>query len=103
MSLQDEIEELVAAGSSADRATARQAFAKLRDALSSGAARAAQPDPASPVGWRVNPWVKQGILLGFRFGDLVDLSMDHGRLAFYDKDTLPLKQPGLGAGIRIAP
>ena len=32
-------------------------------------------------GWRVNTWVKQGILLGFRFGDIVDVSMDHGKLA----------------------
>jgi 2,3,4,5-tetrahydropyridine-2-carboxylate N-succinyltransferase len=47
--------------------------------------------------------VKQGILLGFRFGDLVDASMDHGRWPFYDKDTLPLRKPGLAAGVRIVP
>jgi 2,3,4,5-tetrahydropyridine-2-carboxylate N-succinyltransferase len=47
------------------------------------------------------PWVKQGILLGFRFGALADAS--EGRFAFFDKDTLPLKQPGLGAGVRIVP
>jgi 2,3,4,5-tetrahydropyridine-2,6-dicarboxylate N-succinyltransferase len=103
MTLQAEIEALVAAGPSADRDTARATFAKLRDALSSGAVRAAEPDPSSPIGWRVNTWVKQGILLGFRFGDMVDVSMDHGRLPFYDKDTLPLKKPGLGAGVRIVP
>ena len=51
----------------------------------------------------MNTWVKQGILLGFRFGDIVDASMDHGRLPFYDKDTLPLKRPGLAAGVRIVP
>jgi 2,3,4,5-tetrahydropyridine-2-carboxylate N-succinyltransferase len=51
----------------------------------------------------VNAWVKQGILLGFRFGDMVDASMDHGRVPFYDKDTLPLKKPGLAAGVRIVP
>ena len=65
--------------------------------------RAAEPDAASPIGWRVNTWVKQGILLGFRFGDMVDVSMDHGKLPFYDKDTLPLKKPGLAAGVRIVP
>ena len=43
--------------------------------------RAAEPDASSPIGWRVNTWVKQGILLGFRFGDMVDASMDHGKLA----------------------
>ncbi len=65
--------------------------------------RAAEPDASSPLGWRVNTWVKQGILLGFRFGDIVDASMDHGQLPFYDKDTLPLKKPGLAAGVRIVP
>src|SRR5438105_1402162 len=103
MSLQADIEALVAAGSSADRDTARVTFAQLRDALSSGAVRAAEPDSSWPAGWRVNTWVKQGILLGFRFGDIVDVSMDHGRVPFYDKDTLPLKKPGLGAGVRIVP
>src|SRR4051812_40053505 len=101
--LQSEIEQHVSAGASADRDAVRATFAKLREALSSGAVRAAEPDPASPIGWRVNTWVKQGILLGFRFGDLVDVSMDHGRWPFYDKDTLPLRRPGASAGVRIVP
>ena len=101
--LEADIASLVAAGPSADKDLAREVFARLRDALSSGAVRAAEPDAASPFGWRVNTWVKQGILLGFRFGDLVDVSMDHGRWPFYDKDTLPLKRPGLGAGVRMVP
>jgi 2,3,4,5-tetrahydropyridine-2-carboxylate N-succinyltransferase len=101
--VQAEIEALAAEGGSADRDAARTAFARLREALSSGAVRAAEPDPSSPVGWRVNAWVKQGILLGFRCGDLADASMDHGRWPFYDKDTLPLKRPGLAAGVRIVP
>jgi 2,3,4,5-tetrahydropyridine-2-carboxylate N-succinyltransferase len=101
--LQDDILSLVADGASADRERAREAFARLRAELSAGTVRAAEPDPASPAGWRVNTWVKQGILLGFRFGDTVDASMDHGRVPFYDKDTLPLKRPGLSAGVRIVP
>src|SRR5438477_6854701 len=101
--LQDDIAALAAAGASADRDAARAAFARLREALSAGHVRAAEPDAASPSGWRVNAWVKQGILLGFRFGDIVDASMDHGRWPFYDKDTLPLKRPGLAAGVRIVP
>ena len=101
--LESEITRLAAAGAAADRDAARAAFAQLRVALSSGQVRAAEPDPAAPSGWRVNTWVKQGILLGFKFGDMVDASMDHGRLPFYDKDTLPLKKPGLAAGIRIVP
>ena len=101
--LESDIKELVAAGAAADRDKARAVFAQLREALSSGQVRAAEPDPSNPLGWRVNLWVKQGILLGFRFGDMVDASMDHGKLPFYDKDTLPLKRPGLGAGVRIVP
>ena len=101
--MQSEIETLVAAGSSADRDAVRAMFARLREALSSGAVRAAEPDSSSPLGWRVNTWVKQGILLGFRFGEVVDASMDHGRWPFYDKDTLPLKRLSVSAGVRIVP
>ena len=101
--LESDIITIVRNGASADRDRARALFAQLREALSSGAVRAAEPDPSAPVGWRVNAWVKQGILLGFRFGDMADVSMDHGRLPFYDKDTLPLKKPGLAAGVRIVP
>jgi len=101
--LQTDIENLIAAGASADRDEARAVFARLREALAAGQVRAAEPDALSPLGWRVNLWVKQGILLGFRFGDMVDASMDHGKLPFYDKDTLRLKKPGLAAGVRIVP
>ncbi len=102
-SLQDEIAALVAAGAGADRTAARDVFARLRAALSAGTVRAAEPDASTPAGWRVNTWVKQGILLGFRFGDMADVSHDHGKVPFYDKDTLPLKRPGLEAGVRIVP
>jgi len=103
MTLESEIDGFVAAGAAADRSAVRDAFARLRQALSSGEVRAAEPDASSPVGWRVNRWVKQGILLGFKHGDVVDASMDHGKWPFYDKDTLPMKRPGLAAGIRIVP
>jgi 2,3,4,5-tetrahydropyridine-2-carboxylate N-succinyltransferase len=95
--------ERLAAAEDADPAEAREAFAALRAALSRGEARAAEPDPASPTGWKVNVWVKQGILLGFRHGALVDLSMDHGRLPFFDKDTLPLKRFDVASGVRLVP
>jgi len=103
--LQQTIQDLVAAGASADRDAARAAFAQLREALSSGRVRAAEPDASTPLGWRVNTWVKQGILLGFKFGDTVDASMDHGRWPFYDKDTLPMRKftDGTRAGVRIVP
>jgi 2,3,4,5-tetrahydropyridine-2,6-dicarboxylate N-succinyltransferase len=105
--LESEIKELAAAGADADRRKARAVFAKLREALSAGEVRAAEPDTSSPVGWRVNTWVKQGILLGFRFGDVVDMSLTHVERAwqFFDKDTLPVGKFRAGAqsGIRIVP
>lgn len=101
--LQDDIERLWAAGPQADRAEMRAVFATLRDALSAGVVRSAEPDAAGPGGWRVNRWVKQGILLGFRSGDLVDASADHGRWPFFDKDTLPLKPLTPAHGVRMVP
>jgi 2,3,4,5-tetrahydropyridine-2,6-dicarboxylate N-succinyltransferase len=103
MSLPETIARLFAEGAKADKTAAREAFFALQKRLSTGEVRAAEPDPASPSGWRVNAWVKQGILLGFRFGDTVDVSADHGRWPFYDKDTLPLKKPGVDSGVRIVP
>jgi len=101
--LRTRIESLFQQGSSADRSAAREAFLDLRERLSRGEVRAAEPDPATPTGWRVNAWVKQGILLGFRFGETTDQSADHGRWPFYDKDTMPVRRPGLEAGVRIVP
>ncbi|HSD27771.1 MAG TPA: 2,3,4,5-tetrahydropyridine-2,6-dicarboxylate N-succinyltransferase [Vicinamibacteria bacterium] len=101
--LRERVERLFAEGERADREAARDAFAELRAALSRGEARAAEPDPASATGWRVNAWVKQGILLGFRHGQLADASVDHGRVPFFDKDTLPLKRLDVAAGVRIVP
>ena len=75
--LEHDITQLAAAGASADRDAAREAFGRLRAALSAGEVRAAEPDRSAEIGWRVNTWVKQGILLGFRFGDIADVSMDH--------------------------
>jgi len=103
VTLADTIADLFAQGERADKSAARAAFLELQQQLGRGEARAAEPDAASPTGWRVNTWVKQGILLGFRFGDTVDVSADHGRWPFYDKDTLPLKKPGVSAGVRIVP
>src|SRR5215831_13464698 len=103
MSLRDDVLKLVDAGASADKESARAMFEQLRAALSSGEVRAAEPDAASPVGWRVNTWVKQGILLGFKFGDTKDVSMDHGKWPFFDKDTLPMKKYPAGANVRVVP
>ena len=102
-SLQENIDRLASAGPEAPREEARHAFAALRAALSDGSVRAAEPEPSAPGGWKVNAWVKRGILLGFRFGDIIDMSADHGRWPFYDKDTLPLKSIGAWSAVRVVP
>ena len=69
-----------------------QLFLEFKRALNEGRVRAAEPDAASPTGWRVNAWVKKGILLGFRMGGVVDMSVDPERQPFFDKSTYPVKR-----------
>jgi len=80
-----------------------EAFAELKAALNRGDVRAAEPCPDSPLGWRVNAWVKRGILLGFRIGAITDMSADHGRIPFFDKSTYPLHRFDAASGVRIVP
>ena len=101
--LAEEITSLFEQGASAPKQQARDAFARLRAELSAGRVRAAEPDPSSPTGWRVNIWVKQGILLALRWGDIVDVGVGKGRWPFLDKDTLPLKRLDPSTHIRVIP
>ncbi len=103
--LESEIERLAAAGGDASRDQVRETFTTLRHALSKGEVRAAEPDPAAPSGWRVNAWVKRGILLGFKFGATIELFLtaNQDRWPFLDKDTLPLKRVTAQSGVRIVP
>ena len=78
-------------------------FQKFKDALNAGEVRAAEPDPSSKSGWRVNGWVKKGILLGFHMGALVDQSVDPVRQPFFDKATYPVKRLSVASGVRIVP
>jgi len=78
-------------------------FREFKDALNRGEVRAAEPDDASATGWRVNAWVKKGILLGFRMGAVVDMSVDPARQPFIDKSTYPVRAISPADGIRIVP
>jgi 2,3,4,5-tetrahydropyridine-2-carboxylate N-succinyltransferase len=93
---------------------ALHAFERLRDALEDGTLRAAEPDPTAPPifggqAYRVNAWVKRGILLGFRIGALADMSGHYelapgnAPLSFIDKDTYPIRRFTPEQGIRIVP
>jgi len=83
------------------QAKALEAFFELRTALERGELRSAEPDAASPTGWRVNAWVKQGILLGFRLGVLAELPGDG--LSFVDKNTYPARRFATTDGVRVVP
>ncbi len=78
-------------------------FSDFKAALNEGAIRAAEPDAASSTGWRVNAWVKKGILLGFRIGGIVDMSINVGRQPFFDKSTYPVRRMTAQDGVRIVP
>ncbi len=103
MSLELAIEYWFEAGAQAvGEAQALSAFIELRRGLESGSFRAAEPDTTQPTGWRVNAWVKRGILLGFRLGQLA-ASGGGGGLTFIDKDTYPARQFGAESGVRVVP
>lgn len=78
---------------------AREVFLQLRDALSAGQIRAAEKSGSD---WVVNTWVKQGILLGFRLGELSEMG-DGAGLSFVDKDTFPLRRWSVDDRVRVVP
>ena len=81
---------------------AMHAFEELRAALEAGQVRAAEPDPGSLTGWRVNTWVKRGILLGFRLGQMQASGAPAG-LSFVDKHTYPARTFTPDQGVRVVP
>jgi len=78
-------------------------FQQFKEALNTGEVRAAEPDTASRSGWRTNAWVKKGILLGFRMGAIVDMSIDATRQPFFDKSTYQTRRFSSDSGVRIVP
>jgi 2,3,4,5-tetrahydropyridine-2,6-dicarboxylate N-succinyltransferase len=101
-SLKTLIEKFFAAGPAATGDSgAMHAFLELREALERGSIRSAEPDSSSPLGWKVNAWVKQGILLGFRLGVLRELAGEE--FSFIDKHTYPARRFSTDDGIRIVP
>jgi 2,3,4,5-tetrahydropyridine-2-carboxylate N-succinyltransferase len=128
MELATRIEQLYARESTEFGEEHFRAFAEFKQALNEGRVRAAEPDPGSLSGWRVNSWVKKGILLGFRMGRIVEMPVTPPAQAddaglktgasesasphaaggaavnqFRDKHTYPLKQLPHGQNIRVVP
>src|ERR1051325_1047524 len=77
----------------------KSAFDELKSSLNTGEVRSAEKINGE---WRVNSWVKKGILLGFRIGVLKNLSVNQN-FRYFDKDTLPLKKIKLSDSIRQVP
>jgi 2,3,4,5-tetrahydropyridine-2-carboxylate N-succinyltransferase len=78
-------------------------FRDFKAALNRGEIRAAEPDPSAKSGWRANAWVKKGILLGFRMGAIIDMSIDPVKQPFFDKSTYPARAFTASDGVRIVP
>ena len=97
MSLKEGIENL--SEQSAFSEGDREIYEEFKTALRRGEIRSAEKDAAG--NWHANSWVKQGILLGFRMGKMVEMSKPTETLQFFDKDTFPLRPMTLDDGVRI--
>ena len=96
-SLRSQIERLVSMDEPGPNA--REIFLKFRDALTRGEIRAAEKKGGE---WQVNGWVKQGILLGFRLGEIKQMGSGEC-LSFVDKDTFPARQFTVADKVRVVP
>lgn len=99
MNLQKQIKELTE--KSEFTVEDREVFESFKHALRDGEIRAAEKD--SSGNWHTNSWVKQGILLGFKMGGMIDMSTNDGSFKFFDKETYPLHPMSLEDGVRIVP
>jgi len=103
MPLAERIEQLFDQQTSSYEQDCYDTFREFKQGLNNGEIRAAETvQGAEPSGWKVNPWVKKGILLGFRIGMLEDMSINE-KFLYFDKDTFPLKKLGIDHGVRIVP
>jgi 2,3,4,5-tetrahydropyridine-2-carboxylate N-succinyltransferase len=98
-SLKTAIERLATLGEVERDPAARQVFMDFRDELTQGKIRAAEKVDGH---WVVNAWVKQGILLGFRLGELSEMAQD-ASLSFVDKDTFPARRFTVRDRVRVVP
>src|SRR5688572_6510329 len=101
MDLKHKIEDLASADKTEFDAHDREIFEDFKAALRRGEIRAAEKDENG--NWKTNAWVKQGILLGFKMGKMVNMSFSGESFQFFDKETYPLRPMNLDDKIRIVP
>lgn len=99
MTLQERIEQLLE--KTEFESQDREVFDEFKTALREGAIRSAERDESG--NWSANAWVKRGILLGFKMGEMVNMSFSGETLQFFDKNTYPLRPMNLDDKIRIVP
>lgn len=97
MDLRTEIEQLFSKSEFAPED--REVYENFKTALRRGEIRSAEKD--ADGNWNANAWVKQGILLGFRMGKMVEMSKPTETFRFFDKDTFPLRPMTVDDGVRI--
>ena len=100
MPLREAIEAISCRDGSQFSAEDRAIFDEFKDELNRGEIRAAERQPDGR--WNVNAWVKQGILVGFRMGQLIEMSPS-STLRFFDKDTYPVRPTTVADNVRIVP
>src|SRR5947207_13636577 len=99
MDLRESVEQLF--GNSEFSADDRIVFEQFKTALRRGVIRSAEKDAYGD--WQANAWVKQGILLGFRMGKMVEMSLRTETFRFFDKETYPLRPMSVNDKVRIVP
>ncbi|MBX7170522.1 MAG: 2,3,4,5-tetrahydropyridine-2,6-dicarboxylate N-succinyltransferase [Pyrinomonadaceae bacterium] len=99
MTLQEKIEQLLT--KSEFTAEDRAIFEEFKTALRTGKIRSAEKD--ADGNWQTNAWVKRGILLGFKMGNMVEMSKETETFKFFDKETYPLRPMTLADKVRIVP
>lgn len=98
--LRDKLERFANGIPPGEEPVALAAFQELKAGLNAGTLRAAQREADGC--WKVNAWIKSGILLGFRLGRIGPVASG-GPFPFYDKDTYPLRALGPDDGVRVVP
>ncbi|MBO4743742.1 MAG: 2,3,4,5-tetrahydropyridine-2,6-dicarboxylate N-succinyltransferase [Bacteroidales bacterium] len=76
----------------------RERFEEVMTALETGQLRVAEKVDGE---WKVNAWVKEVILAGFKLGKVVEMSQ--GQFSYWDKDTFPVQSFDAEDGVRIVP
>jgi 2,3,4,5-tetrahydropyridine-2-carboxylate N-succinyltransferase len=99
MDLKEKIEQLFSKSEFTEED--RGVFEEFKTALRKGEIRSAEKN--ADGNWHANAWVKQGILLGFKMGKMVEMSQPTETFRFFDKETYPLRPGTINDKIRIVP